>query len=103
MPNDILRNVRSSHQSLDPPIQVPLNNYHQRAISNHRNDMLSYKRQLLGSRQESSNLKHIQRLRQNALKQEAGSYDIENKNRYIYEQQVEYSPERGQQKYQRML
>jgi len=49
MPNDILRNVRSSHQSLDPPIALPINYGQQRAISNHRND-LQYKRPLLGSR-----------------------------------------------------
>merc|ERR1711953_254340 len=50
MPNDILRNVRSSHQSLDPPIALPVGyGQHSRAISNHRND-LAYKRPLLCSR-----------------------------------------------------
>jgi hypothetical protein len=98
MPNDILRNVRSSHQSLEPPLAVPVSyGGHQRALSNHRNDALSYQRQLIGSRQEKSNLAHIQRMRQHQLKQEALNADTENRYKHLYE--PEYSPERYNRKH----
>lgn len=58
MPNEILRNVRASNQSLDP-LAMPPPYKQNRAISNHRNDMYAKERLLAASRADKSQMNHI--------------------------------------------
>jgi len=97
MPNEIIRNVRSSHQSLEP-VGLPISyGMHQRAISNHRVDkdylQLQYKRNMIGSRHEKSQQSHVMRMRAHHMKvqQEDANTEHHYKIKMLYE--PETSPE----------
>lgn len=63
-PVDILREVRNSNEALDRNLAVPVpysKVQHYRAVSNHRNDVLSNQRAYLASRHEKSIQAHINR------------------------------------------
>lgn len=96
-PVDILREVRNSNEALEANLQaVPYSKVQQyRAVSNHRNDVLSNQRAYLASRHEKSIQAHINRARNHNGGHVSERSALENYNG-LSEGVVEVSPEYNQ-------